>query len=43
VTYTHGLTMKAREGASYVMEAIQRGKATDDFNPPRLVRRIAER
>jgi hypothetical protein len=25
------------------MEAIQRGKATDDFNPPRLVRRIAER
>jgi hypothetical protein len=43
VTYTHGLTMKAREGASYVMEAVRRGKGTDDFNPPRLVRRIAER
>jgi hypothetical protein len=45
VSYTHGLTMKAREGASYVMRAVPRtGRTlTGDFNPPRLVRQLSER
>lgn len=45
VSYTHGLTMKAREGASYVMRAVPRAgrKLTGDFNPPRLVRQLSDR
>ncbi len=45
VSYTHGLTMKAQEGASYVMRAVPRtGRTlTGDFTPPRLVRQLTDR
>ena len=44
VSYTHGLTMKAREGASYVLKA-QAAKGTKlrgDFNPSYVVRKLAD-
>jgi hypothetical protein len=43
VRYTYGLTMKAREGASYVLKAFARGaKLGGDFNPIHLVRKLSD-
>ena len=44
VSYTHGLTMKAREGASYVLkaEATKGTQLKNDFSPTYIVRKLAE-
>lgn len=44
-SYTHGLKLKAREGASYVLSAQSaRGvKLTGDFSPPYVVRNLSAR
>jgi hypothetical protein len=44
VKYTYGLTMKAREAASYVLKAqfAQGEKLRGDFNPAHLVRKLSD-
>jgi hypothetical protein len=44
ISYTHGLTMKAREGTSYVLKAqTGRGaKLKDDFSPMYVVRKLTD-
>jgi hypothetical protein len=43
-SYTHGLTMKAREGASYVLkaQAAKGAKLKDDFSPAYIVRKLTD-
>lgn len=45
ISYTHAVTVKPREGASYVMRAVPRaGRLLEgDFDPPRVVRVISGR
>jgi hypothetical protein len=45
VSYTHGLTMKAREGASYVLkaQAAKRMRLKGDFSPPYVVKKLSDR